>query len=349
MEAIAVKYAKMGFRTDVLTDVTGETVVYRAALGHFAGQREAGIARARRDELLATIAGWPAMVQEGIQRFLTVQRTADREGVKIREYDVIYNLLDDVKGLLEGLLVPEEQEKILGHLEVKGVFFTRKNEQIIGGRVADGVIKRLPFRLMRGEQNILWPTDITWFSKSSGTTNQRSKFIPVSQEALEECHFKGGKDLISIYVNNFPDTRLFDGKGLAVGGLFVAIGHSPNTGFLNGQVELKPNGYIRTKDEYENYRLTLEWRWPEGGTPGNNGVLIHTTTPKELGVWPKSLEVQLAHENAGDFWVIGTTVGYLIGSITCSTRTRAANNSANRSAGTSPCSKASSRTVLPAA
>ena len=70
----------------------------------------------------------------------------------------------------------------------------------------------------------------------------------------------------------------------------------------------KPNGYIRTKDEYENYRLTLEWRWPEGSTPGNNGVLIHTTTPKELGVWPKSLEVQLAHENAGDFWVIGTTV-----------------------------------------
>lgn len=73
-------------------------------------------------------------------------------------------------------------------------------------------------RLMRGEQNILWPTEITWFSKSSGTTNQRSKFIPVSEEALEECHFKGGKDLISIYVNNYPDTRLFDGKGLAVGG-----------------------------------------------------------------------------------------------------------------------------------
>ena len=73
-------------------------------------------------------------------------------------------------------------------------------------------------RLMRGEQNILWPTEITWFSKSSGTTNQRSKFIPVSQESLEECHFKGGKDLISIYVNNYPDTKLFDGKGLAVGG-----------------------------------------------------------------------------------------------------------------------------------
>lgn len=73
-------------------------------------------------------------------------------------------------------------------------------------------------RLMRGEENILWPSEIKWFSKSSGTTNQRSKFIPVSQEALEECHFKGGKDLISIYVNNYPETKLFDGKGLAVGG-----------------------------------------------------------------------------------------------------------------------------------
>lgn len=80
--------------------------------------------------------------------------------------------------------------------------------------------KMFPYiqRLMRGEQNVLWPSEIKWFSKSSGTTNQRSKFIPVSEEALEECHFKGGKDLISIYVNNYPDTKLFDGKGLAVGG-----------------------------------------------------------------------------------------------------------------------------------
>jgi len=73
-------------------------------------------------------------------------------------------------------------------------------------------------RLMRGEQNILWPSEIKWFSKSSGTTNQRSKFIPVSQESLEECHFKGGKDLLSLYVNNYPDSKLFDGKGLAVAG-----------------------------------------------------------------------------------------------------------------------------------
>ncbi|MDL5048601.1 GH3 auxin-responsive promoter family protein [Oscillatoria amoena NRMC-F 0135] len=73
-------------------------------------------------------------------------------------------------------------------------------------------------RLMKGEQNILWPSEIKWFSKSSGTTNARSKFIPVSQEALDDCHFKGGKDLLSIFVNNNPNTKIFDGKGLAVGG-----------------------------------------------------------------------------------------------------------------------------------
>jgi len=73
-------------------------------------------------------------------------------------------------------------------------------------------------RLLKGEQNVLWPTEIKWFAKSSGTTNDKSKFIPVSQEALEECHFKGGKDLLSIYCNNHPETLLFDGLGLAMGG-----------------------------------------------------------------------------------------------------------------------------------
>lgn len=73
-------------------------------------------------------------------------------------------------------------------------------------------------RLRKGEQNVLWSSEIKWFAKSSGTTSDRSKFIPVSQEALEECHFKGGKDLLSIYCNNHPDTRLFDGKAIAMGG-----------------------------------------------------------------------------------------------------------------------------------
>ena len=73
-------------------------------------------------------------------------------------------------------------------------------------------------RLRKGEQNILWPSDVKWFAKSSGTTSDKSKFIPVSEEALEECHFKGGKDLLSIYCNNNPDSQIFSGKVLGLGG-----------------------------------------------------------------------------------------------------------------------------------
>ncbi len=73
-------------------------------------------------------------------------------------------------------------------------------------------------RMMYGEQNILWPSEVRWFAKSSGTTNAKSKFIPVTYESLDDCHFQGGKDALMLYCNNRPDTRLFDGKGLVVGG-----------------------------------------------------------------------------------------------------------------------------------
>ncbi len=73
-------------------------------------------------------------------------------------------------------------------------------------------------RLKAGEQNLLWPTDINWFAKSSGTTSDRSKFIPVSREALEDCHYKGGKDLLALYTHNHPDNTLYTGKSLVLGG-----------------------------------------------------------------------------------------------------------------------------------
>lgn len=70
----------------------------------------------------------------------------------------------------------------------------------------------------------------------------------------------------------------------------------------------KPRGYLRTeKDDYSNYLLELEWRFPEGSKGGNSGVLLHTSTPNAIGIWPKSLEAQLFHQNAGDIWVIGET------------------------------------------
>lgn len=73
-------------------------------------------------------------------------------------------------------------------------------------------------KLRKGEQNILWPGDVKWFAKSSGTTSDKSKFIPVSKDALEDCHFRGGKDVLAIYTDQNPDTDIFSGKGLTLGG-----------------------------------------------------------------------------------------------------------------------------------
>ena len=73
-------------------------------------------------------------------------------------------------------------------------------------------------RLLKNEQNLLWDADIKWFAKSSGTVSSKSKFIPVSKESLEECHYKGGKDLLSLYYNQIPDRKLYKGKHLILGG-----------------------------------------------------------------------------------------------------------------------------------
>lgn len=79
-------------------------------------------------------------------------------------------------------------------------------------------IKPYVNRLRQGEVNLLWPGEIKWFAKSSGTTSDKSKFIPVSKDALEECHFRGGKDIIAIYTNLYPNTKILSGKGLTLGG-----------------------------------------------------------------------------------------------------------------------------------
>ncbi len=83
-------------------------------------------------------------------------------------------------------------------------------------------------RLMNGEQHLLWPTDTKWFAKSSGTTEDRSKFIPVTKESLEDCHYKGGKDLLALYYENFPNRKLYKGKHLIIGGSAQILPVSPD-------------------------------------------------------------------------------------------------------------------------
>ncbi len=73
-------------------------------------------------------------------------------------------------------------------------------------------------RILHGEQNILWSSPITWFAQSSGTTSDKSKFIPVSQETLDDNHFRSGKDVLAIYLNLFPESNVINGKCLTIGG-----------------------------------------------------------------------------------------------------------------------------------
>ncbi|MBQ9357792.1 MAG: GH3 auxin-responsive promoter family protein [Prevotella sp.] len=78
-------------------------------------------------------------------------------------------------------------------------------------------------RMRHGEKDVLWPGRVKWYAKSSGTTNDKSKFIPVSKEGLKRLHYKGGTDVVALYLRNNPQSRMFDGKGLILGG-----SHQPN-------------------------------------------------------------------------------------------------------------------------
>lgn len=166
-------------------------------------------------------------------------------------------------------------------------------------------------RLRKGESNIFWPTPTSWFAKSSGTTNEVSKFIPVTKEALEECHFRGGKDIIAMYLEQHPDTRIFSGKTLTLGGTYHGSSDVSYYGDLSAiLIENAPywSAFIRTPkpkialiDDWETKlekitKIALETNVTSFlGVPSWNLVLIKNIL-KESGaknlceVWP-SLEL----------------------------------------------------------
>lgn len=117
-------------------------------------------------------------------------------------------------------------------------------------------------RMMRGEANLLWPGVVRWFSKSSGTTNAKSKFIPVTTQALHDCHYKGGKDLIALYFHNNPASKMFDGKGLAIGGSYKNNELFPDSYYGDVSAVIMANlprwaGYASTPDT--SISLLSEW------------------------------------------------------------------------------------------
>lgn len=129
----------------------------------------------------------------------------------------------------------EMQRNVLRHLlsRAKDTEYGR-NHLFAAAKGYDGFVKSTPVntyeelkgdidRMRHGESDVLWPGRVKWYAKSSGTTNDKSKFIPVSEEGLRTVHYKGGKDAVAIYLRNNPQSRIFDGKALILGG-----SHAPN-------------------------------------------------------------------------------------------------------------------------
>lgn len=92
-------------------------------------------------------------------------------------------------------------------------------------------LKQAIDRMRQGERDVLWPGQVRWYAKSSGTTNDKSKFIPVSQDGLKDTHYAGGRDAVAWYLGNNPHSRIFDGKALILGG-----SHAPNYNLKNSLV-----------------------------------------------------------------------------------------------------------------
>lgn len=164
-------------------------------------------------------------------------------------------------------------------------------------------------RLRRGEQNLLWPSEIKWFAKSSGTTQSKSKFIPVSNEGLEECHYRGTRDNLAIYNSLYPNNKLLTGKGLTLGGSHQVDNFSMNSYYGDLSAILLENqpwwvDFIRTPSQ----KVALIHDWEEklkqitgetlkenvtslSGVPSWNLVMIkhilnYTGKSNLLEVWP---------------------------------------------------------------
>ena len=120
--------------------------------------------------------------------------------------EVLYELLSEAKHTFLG--------KKYGFKDIKSYASFAENVPIQQYESIEPLIERN----RRGEQNVFWPSKIQWFAKSSGTTNAKSKFIPVSDEAIDDCHMKAGKDMLCLFINNNEDTEIFKGKGLRLGG-----------------------------------------------------------------------------------------------------------------------------------
>ncbi|HOY38407.1 MAG: GH3 auxin-responsive promoter family protein [Bacteroidales bacterium] len=170
-------------------------------------------------------------------------------------------------------------------------------------------LKTYIHRIMNGEQNVLWHSEIKWFAKSSGTTSDKSKFIPISRESLEDCHFRSGKDIFAIFTDHFPDTTIFSGKTLTLGGSTTVNTLSENSYYGDLSAVLirnlpfwtyfnrVPKPEIALMDEWEEkMKMMVETTWNKNvtnliGVPSWFLVLLkkiieYTGSDNICDVWP---------------------------------------------------------------
>jgi len=121
------------------------------------------------------------------------------------------------RDVLQDLVTSAQYTEFGKKYEFSKLFTVRKFKDSVPIHEYDD-IKPYIHRMMNGEENILWNTPISWFAKSSGTSSDKSKFIPISEESLHDNHYQASKDVLTTYYRNFPSSDLLTGKGLVIGG-----------------------------------------------------------------------------------------------------------------------------------
>jgi len=147
-----------------------------------------------------------------------------REHAKEIQLEVLFTLLKEAKATLWGEMY--DYSNLRSWEEYQNIVPISRYE----------AIEPIISRMIQGEKNILWPGLMRWFAKSSGTTNAKSKFIPVSKESLNDCHFRGGKDVLAIYYRNYPEASLLSGKSLTLGGSHQNVNLSSNNNAYYGDL-----------------------------------------------------------------------------------------------------------------
>ena len=127
------------------------------------------------------------------------------------------NPIEAQRDIMQGLVTAAQYTEFGKKYNFSQLFSIRSFKQTVPIHEYED-LKPYISRIMNGEQNILWNTPIYWFAKSSGTTSDKSKFIPITDESLEDCHYKAAKDVLTMYYNFNPNSELLTGKGLVIGG-----------------------------------------------------------------------------------------------------------------------------------